>query len=107
MSKAAGGFANSVEPDQTPRYAASDLGLHCLLRHVYTVCLDMSVQTLRVNKNYSLKAMILFIATANDLNSPQWEIERAQKNLTCTFYETICSYLFEFVFFNVDYIKMY
>ena len=23
--------ANSVDPDQTPRYAASDLGLHCLL----------------------------------------------------------------------------
>ena len=22
--------ANSVDPDQTPRYAASDLGLHCL-----------------------------------------------------------------------------
>ena len=24
--------ANSVDPDQTPRSAASDLGLHCLLR---------------------------------------------------------------------------
>ena len=24
-------FANSVDPDQTPRSAASDLGLHCLL----------------------------------------------------------------------------
>ena len=23
--------ANSVDPDQTPRSAASDLGLHCLL----------------------------------------------------------------------------
>ena len=23
-------FANSVDPYQTPRYAASDLGLHCL-----------------------------------------------------------------------------
>ena len=23
-------FANSEDPDQTPRYAASDLGLHCL-----------------------------------------------------------------------------
>ena len=26
--------ANSVDPDQTPRCAASDLGLHCLLRSV-------------------------------------------------------------------------
>ena len=26
--------ANSVDPDQTPRSAASDLGLHCLLRSV-------------------------------------------------------------------------
>ena len=24
------GFANSEDPDQTPRSAASDLGLHCL-----------------------------------------------------------------------------
>ena len=23
-------FANSADPDQTPRFAASDLGLHCL-----------------------------------------------------------------------------
>ena len=23
-------FANSGDPDQTPHYAASDLGLHCL-----------------------------------------------------------------------------
>ena len=23
-------YANSEEPDQTPRFAASDLGLHCL-----------------------------------------------------------------------------
>ena len=23
-------YANSAEPDQTPRFAASDLGLHCL-----------------------------------------------------------------------------
>ena len=27
-------FANSADPDQTPRSAASDLGLHCLLRPV-------------------------------------------------------------------------
>ena len=27
-------MANGVDPDQTPRFAASDLGLHCLLRHV-------------------------------------------------------------------------
>ena len=26
----AGREANSVDPDQTPRFAASDLGLHCL-----------------------------------------------------------------------------
>ena len=25
-------MANSVDPDQTPQNAASDLGLHCLLR---------------------------------------------------------------------------
>ena len=28
-------MANSVDPDQTPRSAASDLGLHCLYRPGY------------------------------------------------------------------------
>ena len=28
--------ANSVNPDQTPRFTASDLSLHCLLRPVYS-----------------------------------------------------------------------
>ena len=32
--KTAGWVANSVDPDQTPRNAASDLGLHCLLEPV-------------------------------------------------------------------------
>ena len=27
-------MANSVDPDQTPRPAASDQGLHCLLSHI-------------------------------------------------------------------------
>ena len=27
-------FANSEDPDQTPRSAASDLGLHCLFAYV-------------------------------------------------------------------------
>ena len=33
--KIAGCVANSVDPDQTPRSAASDLGLHCLPRPVF------------------------------------------------------------------------
>ena len=28
-------MANGVDPDQTPRSAASDLGLHCLFRPVH------------------------------------------------------------------------
>ena len=32
--KIAGGVANSVDPNETPRSAASHLGLHCLLRPV-------------------------------------------------------------------------
>ena len=35
VCKIAGWVANSVDPDQTPRSAASDLGLHCLLRSVF------------------------------------------------------------------------
>ena len=30
-------FANSGDPDQTPRYAASDLGLHCLRNNLLGV----------------------------------------------------------------------
>ena len=35
VSKIAGWVANSVDPDETPRSAASHLGLHCFLRPVY------------------------------------------------------------------------
>ena len=46
MSKTAGWLVNSIDPDQTPPPAASDLDLHCLVRPVlsvqiistYTVC---------------------------------------------------------------------
>ena len=34
MSKTGGYVANSVDPDQMLHSAASDLGLHCLLKHV-------------------------------------------------------------------------
>ena len=34
VSRTPGWVANSLDPDQTPRSAASDLGLDCLLRHV-------------------------------------------------------------------------
>ena len=30
-----GWVANSVDPDQTPQNAASDVGLHCFLRYIY------------------------------------------------------------------------
>ena len=30
----AGSVSNSLDPDETPRSAASHLGLHCLLRHI-------------------------------------------------------------------------
>ena len=39
MSKSAGRIANSVDPDQTSRSAASDLCLRCLIR---TLVLDNS-----------------------------------------------------------------
>ena len=35
--KITGGVANSVDPGETPRYATSHLGLHCLLR---PICLN-------------------------------------------------------------------
>ena len=54
-------FADSGNPDQMPRSAASDLGLHCLpVTHlgvsslqwvnvwVSTICSDMSIQIFRI-----------------------------------------------------------
>ena len=35
VSKFDGYVTNSVDPDQRPRSAASDLGLHCLLKPVF------------------------------------------------------------------------
>ena len=38
VCKIARRVANSVDPDQTPRSAASDLRLHCLLRLSFRIC---------------------------------------------------------------------
>ena len=55
--KIAGRVANSVDPDETPRSAASHLGLHCLLRPAcpntygiypkYSDTLTLSIQFLK------------------------------------------------------------
>ena len=37
-------MANSVDPDQMPHHAASDLGLHCLLRPVYPNIYGLYIQ---------------------------------------------------------------
>ena len=49
MSKTAGRVAASVDPDQTPRSAASDLGLHCLFRHVCPNTLVNSLSSYSIN----------------------------------------------------------
>ena len=40
VTKTVGRVANSVDPDQTPRSVASDLGLLCLLRPICPNTLD-------------------------------------------------------------------
>ena len=45
----AGLVTNSVDPDQTPQFAASDQGIHCLLLMAFTICSSLSVRILRVN----------------------------------------------------------
>ena len=46
-------MANSIDPDETPRSAASHLGLHCLLRPVcpnaYTIYVTFKVYGMVVN----------------------------------------------------------
>ena len=56
-------FANSENPDQTPRSAASDLGLHCLpitllgvsRQHGLTLCMQG-----KISADYILKNIFLF-----------------------------------------------
>ena len=49
-------MANSVDPDQTPRSAASDLGLHCLHRPIRpnTIIIIMVVNLSDKNWPYDL-----------------------------------------------------
>ena len=47
-------FANSEDPDQTPRSAASDLGLHCL-----------PITLLRISRLQWVKAFILTLVLLN------------------------------------------
>ena len=50
--------ANSVDPDQTPRYAASDLGLHCFpMSLLWDARLKRGIQdwTANVKVTYNLK----------------------------------------------------
>ena len=61
--------ANNVDPDQTPHYAASDLGLHCLPRPVcpnaYGKYGNVKFSGFRVSHYYFIKQTlqgIVFIA---------------------------------------------
>ena len=38
-------YANSVDPDQTPRSAASDLGLHCLQRPIREITVNARIDS--------------------------------------------------------------
>ena len=61
-------LANSVDPDQTPHSAASDLGLHCLLRTVCPIRVNM-VFTLYYNyANFqALGGFSVFMSPGTDL----------------------------------------
>ena len=60
-------MANNVDPDQMPHSSASDLGLHCLLVPVYTVCLYLSVPIFKV-------------ITVNSIFTPENRDRRARAN---------------------------
>ena len=47
-------FANSGDPDQTPRSAASDLGLHCLPITLLRVSRLQWANLIQVNKTQSI-----------------------------------------------------
>ena len=66
-------MANSVDPDQTPRFAASDLDPHCLL--LSTACSGLSIRILTVN-------MVLFIS-AYELTNALLTYEGVLKHEEC------------------------
>ena len=60
--KIADWVANSVHPDQTPRSAASDLCLHCLLRLVYPNTLSKYANLIKSNPSEIILAPTLLLA---------------------------------------------
>ena len=62
MSKIAGWVANSVDPDETPRFAASHLGLHCLLRpseQIHTIKYNMVRVMRRETRKIMTKSSVI------------------------------------------------
>ena len=59
-------MANSVDPDQTPRSAASDLGLHCLSM---SLLWDAGINGLSHTRNVTTKVKVTVITNRvqNDL----------------------------------------
>ena len=55
-----------MDPDQTPHYAASDLGLHCLLKHVCPNTLDKYIMlSVCLGKFISSGAGVINIGSSN------------------------------------------
>ena len=59
-------MTNSVDPDQTPDSAASDLGLHCFAQRrpirVYTVCAGLSMRIFMKRVHWAgVFSMLFFI----------------------------------------------
>ena len=62
-------YANSAEPDQTPRFAASDLGLHCLpilgingIIKEHTIFVDVNGKKEKKKKKKKEKVYIKFVS---------------------------------------------
>ena len=53
-------YANSVDPDQTPRYAASDLCLHCLPL-MFKICLKLELKPIPFQLTFDkIKRLVMF-----------------------------------------------
>ena len=61
-------FANSVDPDQTPHYVASDLGLHCLPMTLFQVSLQETERFLRISKTHRDDSVKIYVGS----QEPRW-----------------------------------
>ena len=76
-------FANSVDPDQTPQYVASHLGLHCL---PIAILLVSRYEWVNVDFNLPVRNIHFILIRYKKV----FRAQREKDNLGINFHENVC-----------------